>query len=386
MYFELERDGVRFLISDKTFPEFEYLQTLAKNLDAKKAIKDSSDEYFMCALIDEEPAYSATAVNGGKYPSNILRCCTKIFAHPKFTKKTPISFFKKMYLTTCNILIDSDIEGLKKYDFYFISRNPGETINKPLFPKQPGWINDDNNLYLVGKNPEEAYSWRYIYYKGNIEHFKQPKMTMAEYKEKFKQYMFNRDWTGPAKENSIHLFKKYAAPKRVLEIGTFEGRYSLWLADNYKDIEIHTIDPFDAGVYGIDETYFEQIEKNWRENLSLCKDKNSIHFYKDTSLNVLVDLLSKKEKFDFIYIDGHHMASAVLEDLVLSFNLLNANGIILIDDAAGWKFKNYVTNEISDDITLTPRPAVDAFINTNWHRIEVLELPRSNQVAIRKIK
>jgi hypothetical protein len=90
-----------------------------------------------------------------------------------------------MYLTTCNILIDSDVEGLKKYDFYFISRNPGETINKPLFPKQPGWINDDNNLYLVGKNPEEAYSWRYIYYKGNIEHFKQPKMTIAEYKERF---------------------------------------------------------------------------------------------------------------------------------------------------------------------------------------------------------
>jgi hypothetical protein len=80
------------------------------------------------------------------------------------------------------------------------------------------------------------------------------------------------------------------------------------------------------------------------------------------------------------------MASVVLEDIVLSFNLLDTNGIILIDDAAGWKFKNYVTNEVSDDITLTPRPAVDAFININWHRIEVLELPRSNQVAIRKIK
>ena len=40
MYFELERDGVKFLISDKTFPEFEYLQTLAKNLDAKKAIRE----------------------------------------------------------------------------------------------------------------------------------------------------------------------------------------------------------------------------------------------------------------------------------------------------------------------------------------------------------
>ena len=84
--------------------------------------------------------------------------------------------------------------------------------------------------------------------------------------------------------------------------------------------------------------------------------------------------------------DGFHKASTVLEDLTLSFKLLSHGGIMLIDDAVDWQARDYNTNAIINDATLTPKLAVDSFVQIYKNSIEVLQLPRQNQVAIRKIK
>jgi predicted O-methyltransferase YrrM len=236
----------------------------------------------------------------------------------------------------------------------------------------------------VGKNPEKESAWRHIYYSGDINNFKVPRITVEEYNKKFGEYRFNRNWSDSAIKNTEFLFKNNSHD-RVLEIGTFEGRYTLWLADNYAS-KIHTIDPFDSSVYKISQEIFNQVEQNWLNNLSRCKYKHRITFYKDYSFKILSKLINENKTFDFIYVDGYHKASTVLEDLTLSFKLLNHCGIMLIDDAVDWQARDYNTNKIINDATLTPKLAVDSFVQIYKNDIEVLQLPRNNQVAIRKIK
>lgn len=393
MYFEqqyqIEKNNSKFevtyMVSDQLYNEFEYLQHIAKQKKATKAIRSNDDEYFMCAVINGEPAYSCTAVNGGKYKENVIRCCTKFFANPKYTKLTPWWLLKKIYLDASNILYKNDCKDMPRYDFYFISRNPGENISRTLFPKQVEWVNDDPMLYLVGKKPEDPYNWRYIYYRGDIKNFDRPRMSVQEYVNKFNQYVFNTDWTKSAIENTKHLFEKYGIPKNVLEIGTFEGRYSLWLVDNYADIKIDTIDPFDGSIYNLEQNYFDHVEKNWKNNLSICKNKKNVCFHNLLSSEALVNMLEHKKQFDFIYIDGDHRSATVSNDLKLSYKMLSKNGIILIDDANGWKSKNFNTNEFREDVNMTPKPAIDEFIENYFRTIEILKLPKNNQMAIKKI-
>ena len=45
-----------------------------------------------------------------------------------------------------------------------------------------------------------------------------------------------------------------------------------------------------------------------------------------------------KNKFDLIYIDGNHLYNYVLDDLEKSLNIINYNGLIVLDDfmMKGW--------------------------------------------------
>ena len=95
--------------------------------------------------------------------------------------------------------------------------------------------------------------------------------------------------------------------------------------------------------------------------------------------------MNKNKTFDFIYIDGYHKASTVLEDLTLSFKLLNHRGIMLIDDAVDWQARDYNTNKVINDATLTPKLAVDSFVQIYKDDIEILDIPKKNQIAIRKL-
>jgi len=63
--------------------------------------------------------------------------------------------------------------------------------------------------------------------------------------------------------------------------------------------------------------------------------------------------MERKPFFDFIYIDGDHHASAVLEDAVLCFPLLKDGGLLIFDDYL-WGGMPYDWQR--------PRIAVDGFL------------------------
>jgi predicted O-methyltransferase YrrM len=79
--------------------------------------------------------------------------------------------------------------------------------------------------------------------------------------------------------------------------------------------------------------------------------------------------------YDFIYIDGSHVAIDVMFDAVCSMRLLAPHGIMCFDD--------YIWNPGLPE-HLTPRPAIDAFVRTHIERVEVI-CPVHRQVWVRSL-
>jgi predicted O-methyltransferase YrrM len=91
------------------------------------------------------------------------------------------------------------------------------------------------------------------------------------------------------------------------------------------------------------------------------------------SYDALLKLNVKKIMFDVIFIDASHEAIDVLEDAILSWNILNENGIIIFDDYL-W--------DLLDDYHFRPKIAIDSFINIYKTQLNVLY--KGYQVIIEK--
>ena len=120
--------------------------------------------------------------------------------------------------------------------------------------------------------------------------------------------------------------------KRVLEIGTHDGRAALILAHLFPDAEIISIDlPSDVGdfvgTYGRQASVKEFIKTR---DQNIAKGKN-IKFRELNSLG----LSEWEKKFDLIWIDGAHGYPVVAMDVINSWRLANKGAFVLIDDI--WK-------------------------------------------------
>jgi hypothetical protein len=172
-------------------------------------------------------------------------------------------------------------------------------------------------------------------------------------------------------------------PHRILEIGCYEGASTCYLIDalsDVADVEIHCIDTWEGGIEhkegGIIATNMSLVETRFHNNVKLSCDnaKNAprMIIYKEYSDFSLAKLLSdgKRDYFDFIYIDGSHQAADVLCDAVIGFKLLKIGGVMAFDDYL-WS-ENLPTGR---DILRCPKPAIDAFVNINFRKLNVLSAP-----------
>ncbi|MDD2823001.1 MAG: class I SAM-dependent methyltransferase [Candidatus Daviesbacteria bacterium] len=152
-----------------------------------------------------------------------------------------------------------------------------------------------------------------------------------------------------------------------LEIGCFEGKATLWLVENiltHPTSKIVVVDTFQGGE---DQIYFgvqtNNLLSKFKTNLKSYISKNpktsKVIIKKGFSGKVLRSL---NDHFDFIYIDGSHIAKDVLEDIVLSWGLLKDDGVMVFDDYGWDRYK---------DETLNPRPAINCFLRIykGWYKI-----------------
>ena len=164
---------------------------------------------------------------------------------------------------------------------------------------------------------------------------------------------------------------------RCLEIGSFEGRSTLYILQNYCKGNNSTIDCIDTwngsvehdkNIYDLDNLYNRFIN-NTKEYI----DNKKLVINRGESKQILIQFLyNNKQKYDFIYVDGSHLACDVLMDVVLSWELLKDNGIMIFDDY-NWGNGNHETTA----------PAINGFLNSFVGKYEILLL--DYQLHIRKL-
>jgi len=155
---------------------------------------------------------------------------------------------------------------------------------------------------------------------------------------------------------------------RALEIGAFEGVSTNLMLDllfTHPQSEVHAIDP-----YLPDPTTPEvntQTRECFEENCITGGHESQIMLYDGLSAEVLAWMASAEgfwEGFDFIYVDGSHLAKDVFIDAALSWNLLKPGGILAFDDY-GWG--------AGEPVSLAkPRTAIDAFAFVFHDRLDLL--------------
>lgn len=195
------------------------------------------------------------------------------------------------------------------------------------------------------------------------------------------EYQFTKDWFHWAPElweQLIPMLPGEARLRTFLEVGSFEGRSSVWIMENMMSDGEHLvcIDTWGGGEEHGEENMGE-VEARFRYNMQVAKDKfpeRNFQTIKDFSYGALASLVGSPFDFDFIYIDGSHVAKDVLTDACMAWPLLKPRGIMVFDD--------YFWAPQPRDILHRPKLAVDAFVNIFAEEVEVVHA--GYQLAIRK--
>jgi predicted O-methyltransferase YrrM len=193
------------------------------------------------------------------------------------------------------------------------------------------------------------------------------------------EYQFTKDWFNWAPavwEQLTPMLSGKAGQRNFLEIGSFEGRSSIWIAENMmQDGDyLRCIDTWEGGEEHGEEDMSE-VEERFRANLIVATEKfpeRLIFQSKGTSVARLAQLQGKT-MFDFIYIDGSHKAPDVLTDACMSWPLLKNEGLMVFDD--------YMWGNPRDALH-RPKIAIDAFTNIFGETAEIVHV--GYQLVVRK--
>ena len=173
------------------------------------------------------------------------------------------------------------------------------------------------------------------------------------------KYQYTKDWFGWAPKVWGQLIPHLPERKNFLEIGSFEGRSAVWTIENMMEDggEIYCIDTWEGGAEHTPED-MAGTEERFKHNVGLVMDNfvdRHVLPIKSTSVEALGGLIAQKKQFDFIYIDGSHLAKDVLTDACMAWPLLKKNGFMVFDDYM-WKPPGF---KLLD----RPKLAVDSFVN-----------------------
>ena len=196
------------------------------------------------------------------------------------------------------------------------------------------------------------------------------------------------DWFS-TNENCWKLIIDTLKPKKILEIGSYEGKSACYLIDTcseYAPVDIFCVDTWQGGDEHQRLPELDKIEVTFQNNIShsMKNAKNPVSFHKRKGESgvELSRLLAENEKgFDLIYIDASHMAADVILDACLSFRLLKTGGVMIFDDYY-WKARPELSNEELAKIFMGldhPKPAIDAFFGLYHNKMEQIKFSNNDE-------
>ena len=154
------------------------------------------------------------------------------------------------------------------------------------------------------------------------------------------KYEFTTDWFSsniPNWEVYVKPYLKSLIKPKILEIGAFEGRSTLWFLNEIPNSLITVIDNWDGEFNGAYDRFIFNT-REFKQRIELIRDSSEKMKFLDSNA------------YDAIYIDGDHRSEIVIRDLIFSVNLLKSNGILILDD--------YLGGDLSKKY---PKPAIDFF-------------------------
>lgn len=166
-----------------------------------------------------------------------------------------------------------------------------------------------------------------------------------------------------------------------LEIGSFEGRSACWLLQKiltHDSSRITCIDLFaegrSQGAYettGLDSNLMST-EDRFDYNIRQTGASHRVDKLKGDSHELLRSL--PRSEYDFIYVDGSHVAKDVLEDAVLAWRLLKTRGVLTFDD--------YQWRDEPDPLRC-PQIGIDAFLQVYEGHYRMIH--KAYQVTLEKL-
>lgn len=184
-------------------------------------------------------------------------------------------------------------------------------------------------------------------------------------------YRFTSDWFSHNIDIWSALFGDLR-PRRVLEIGSYEGRSAVWMAEIMSQFEGGYIDCCDTW-----EDEYAQRCFHWNIGKA-SKLFNNVHImpFKAESSYTLSSKRYDLAEYDLVYIDGSHRACDVLSDAVDSYHLCRKGGVMIFDD--------YHAGSSNENPLRSPKVAIDAFVNCFADKLELLSMPTLTQIFVRK--
>ena len=194
------------------------------------------------------------------------------------------------------------------------------------------------------------------------------------------EYQFTKDWFAWAPEvwKQLTPMLPHGIRRSFLEIGSFEGRSMVWTAENMMNPGdmLYCIDTWTGGEeHKAGGEDMGSVESRFDHNRQKVMAENDVAVlkFRDTSTRWLAAAIREDEDFDFIYIDGSHIAKDVLTDACMAWPLLKPKGIMVFDD--------YMWGD-PRDILHRPKPAIDAFTNIFAEEAEIVHV--GYQLVVRK--
>jgi predicted O-methyltransferase YrrM len=203
-------------------------------------------------------------------------------------------------------------------------------------------------------------------------------------KEKSDEQYYTQDWF--SKETPV--WDKYKTlffnqeNIRCLEIGSFEGRSTVYMLNNYCNGNNSHMDALDTWEGSVEHSSDKKdnLYSRFLNNTQKYIEGNKLEIYRDYSSNTLMKFVQElnkgtREKYDVIYVDASHIAKDVLLDAALAWKLLKTGGLMLFDDYEWSYYKNPEMN---------PKAGVDGFLSA--HNNMYMMLHKGYQLHIMKDK
>lgn len=182
-----------------------------------------------------------------------------------------------------------------------------------------------------------------------------------------KNYKFTEDWFT---QDGLSILDRLDTTQElhILEIGSFEGKSTIWFLENIlknKNSTITCVDPWlnysqdhdSLNSYFRENNEWDLTERKTKEiflhNIIESTNSDKVIVRQGFSNKILPSLILENKLYDIILIDGNHTAPYVMIDSIMSWELLKIDGIMIFDDYAWGLHK---------PTTLRPKESVDYFI------------------------